>query len=130
MARQLGADAAMADGLFDKLPNFQYAKPREIIDIRTELSGSLSAFRQGVRGLTDGIELAPEDPNFGNEIADAWNQKVVPALSDIEAAIADNRSMSDLMRRTVKDSIGGAAIGGAVTLPATLLWPLDPWVAI
>ena len=126
MARQLGADAAMADGLFDRLPNFQYAKPREIIDIRTELSSSLSAFRQGVRSLTEGIELPPEDPNFGNEIADAWNQKVAPALNEIEATIADNRSMSDLMRRTVKDSIGGAAIGGAVTLPATLAVAAGP----
>jgi hypothetical protein len=126
MARRLGADAALADGLFDRLPNFQYAKPREIIDIRTELSGSLSAFRQGVRSLSDEIELPPEDPHFSDEIADAWNQKVAPALDEIEATIAENRSMSDLMIRTVKDSIGGAAIGGAVTLPATLAVAAGP----
>ncbi|SBS78209.1 hypothetical protein MHPYR_520046 [uncultured Mycobacterium sp.] len=126
MVRQLGADAAMADGLFDKLPNFQYAKPREIIDIRTELSGSLHAFRQGIRSLTDGIELAPEDPNFGAEIADAWNQKVAPAIKEIEATIADNRSMSDLIVRTVKDPIGATSIAGAVTLPATLAVAAGP----
>jgi hypothetical protein len=126
MARRLGADAAMADGLFDRLPNFQYAKTREILDIRTELSGSLSAFRRGVRSLTDDIDLPTEDPHFGDEIEDAWNQKVVPALEEIEATIAENKSMADLMRRTVKDSIGGAAIGGAVTLPATLAVAAGP----
>lgn len=124
--RKLGADAAMADGLFDKLPNFQYAKPREIIDIRTELSDSLHAFRQGIRSLTDGIELAPEDPNFGAEIADAWNQKVAPAIEEIEATIADNRSMSDLIVRTVKDPVGATSIAGAVTLPATLAVAAGP----
>lgn len=124
--RQLGADAAMADGLFDRLPNFQYAKPREIIDIRTELSGSLSAFRQGIRSLTEEIDLAPEDPNFGNEIADAWNLRVSPALDEIEATIAENRSMSDLMTRTLKDPIGATSIAGAVTLPATLAVAAGP----
>lgn len=126
MARQLGADAAMANGLFDKLPNFQFAKPREIIDIRTVLSGSLSAFRQGVRSLTDEIELHPEDPNFSNEIADAWSQKVAPALDEIAATIAENRSMSDLMTRTVKNPIGATAVGGAVPLPATLAVAAGP----
>lgn len=116
----------MADGLFDKLPNFQYAKPREIIDIRTELSGSLLAFRQGIRSLTDEIELAPEHPDFGQAIADAWNQKVAPALNEIEAVIAENRSMSDLLRRVVKDPLGGTSIRGAVTLPATLAVAAGP----
>jgi hypothetical protein len=124
--RPLCADAAMAEGLFDRLPNFEYAKPREIIDIRTELSSSLDSFRQGIRGLTDGIELAPEDPNFGNEIADAWNQKVAPAINEIEATIRENRSMSDLMVRTLKDPIGGGSLAGAVTLPATLAVAAGP----
>lgn len=132
MARRLGSDAAMANGLFDRLPTFEYATTREILDIRTELSGSLSAFRQGVRGLTEGIVLAPEDPDFVHEIVDAWNQKVSPALDELEATIAENRSMRDLMRRTVKDPIGGAALGGAATLPATMAiaaGPISAYVA-
>lgn len=126
MARQLGADAAMADGMFDRLPNFQYATPREIIDIRTELSGSLAAFRQGVRGLTDGLEVVPEDPDFGNHVVDAWNQKVAPAIEEIEETIAENRSMSDLMKRTVKSPLGATSIGGFATLPATLAVAAGP----
>lgn len=126
MARRLGADAAMADGLFDRLPNFQYATTREILDIRTELSGSLSTFRQGVRSLTTDIDIAPEHPDFSREIADAWNDKVAPAIEEIENTVAENKSMRDLMRRVVKDPIGGASIGGAVTLPATLTVAAGP----
>jgi hypothetical protein len=124
--RQLGADAAMADGLFDRLPNFQYATPREILDIRTELSGSLSAFRQGVRELTDDVDVAPEDPDFAHVIADAWNHKVVPALEEIEQQISENKSMTDLLKRTVKDPIGGGSVVGAVTLPSTLAVAAGP----
>lgn len=120
MARRLGADAAMADGLFDRLPNFQYATTREILDIRVELSGSLSAFRQGIRSLTEDIELAPEDPDFSAEVSDAWNTKVVPAIEEIENAIGENFSMRDLLARVVKDPIGGASIGVGASLPATL----------
>ena len=125
-ARRLGAAAAMADGLFDRLPNFQNATPREIIDIRTELSGSLSAFRVGIRSMTDEIDLPPEDPNFGNEIADAWNQKVAPALDEIESTIAENRSMSDLLRRVVKDPLAGASTAGGLVLPLTLSVAVGP----
>lgn len=124
--RQLGADASMAEGLFDKLPLFQYAKPREIIDIRTELSSSLGAFRLGVRSLTEDIDIAPEDPHFANEIADAWNQRVAPAIAEIEETIAENGSMTDLMQRTVRDPIGAAAVTGGVTLPAALAVAAGP----
>jgi hypothetical protein len=111
MARRLGADAAMADGLFDRLPNFENATTSEILDIRDELAGSLSAFRQGVRGLTEDIDLAPEDPQFGAEIEDVWNLKVSPALDEIDETIRANTSMLDLMRRAVTDPTGLTTMG-------------------
>jgi hypothetical protein len=126
MARRLGADAAMAGGLFDRLPNFQYATTREILDIRTELSDSLLAFRQGVRSLTEDIGLAPEDPDFSNEIFDAWNTKVAPAIEEIEQVIAENFSMRDLLTRAFKDPIGGATVGAGAALPATLAVAAGP----
>jgi len=45
VAKQLGQHASMADGLFDHLPVFPYASTSEILDIRTELSPELGAFR-------------------------------------------------------------------------------------
>lgn len=133
MARRLGADAAMADGLFDRLPNFQYATTREILDIRTELSGSLAAFRQGVRNLTTDIDLPPEHPDFANEIADAWNNDVEPAIQEIESAVRENLSLRDLVTRMVRDPIGGASITGGVTLAPTLavaVGPVAKYVAV
>lgn len=124
MARRLGADAAMADGLFDRLPNFQYATTAEILDIRDELAGSLSSFRQGVRELTKDIDLAPEDPQFGAEIEDAWNLRVAPALDEIEETIKENTSLRDIAKRAVKDT--GALTAMGLTPAATLAVATGP----
>jgi hypothetical protein len=126
IARRLGQKAAMADGLFDRLPSFEYATTSEILDIRTELSPSLGAFRTGVGSLTEQIEVAPEDPQFGNEVEYAWNETVAPAIDEIEATIRENKSMADLTRRFAKDSVGGGAIGAAVTLPFSLTVAAGP----
>ena len=74
IAKRLGQNAAMADGLFDRLPSFEHATTSEILDIRTDLSPSLRAFRNGVSSLTEHIEVAPEDPQFGNEVVYDVNQ--------------------------------------------------------
>ncbi|SEH54304.1 hypothetical protein SAMN04489835_1221 [Mycolicibacterium rutilum] len=87
VAKRLGQHALMADGLFDRLPLFPYASTSEILDIRTELSPALGAFRAGVSRLTENIDVAAEDPNFGEEIEQAWNTDVAPALDEIEATI-------------------------------------------
>jgi hypothetical protein len=126
IARRLGQNAAMADGLFDKLPSFEYATTSEILDIRTELSPSLGAFRNGVGSLTEQIEVAPEDPQFGNEVEYAWYETVAPAIDEIEATIRENKSMADLMKRFAKDSVGGGTIGAAVTLPFSLTIAAGP----
>jgi hypothetical protein len=126
IARRLGKNAAMADGLFDKLPSFELATTSEILDIRTELSPSLGAFRKGVSSLTEHLEVAPEDPQFGNEVEYAWNETVAPAINQIEDAIQQNKSMSDLTKRIAKDSIGAGAIGAAATAPFALAVAAGP----
>jgi hypothetical protein len=110
----------MADGLFDHLPSFQYATTSEILDVRSELSKYLGAFRQGVGGLAKKIEVTPEDPEFGAAVEDAWNSDVAPALDEIDETIRQNQSMADLTKRIVKDPIGGAALLASPTMPVTL----------
>jgi hypothetical protein len=126
MARRLGKDAAMADGLFDRLPSFQYATTSEILDIRSELSGLLRAFRKGVSSLTTDIDVPPEDADFGREIEYAWNNTVADALDEIEATIRENSGMKDLMKRVVKDSVAGGAIGVAATGACSLAVAAGP----
>jgi hypothetical protein len=120
VAKRLGQHASMADGLFDHLPLFPYASTYEILDIRTELSPALGAFRAGVSGLTKNIDVAAEDPKFGEEIEDAWNTEVAPALDEIEATIKDNSSMSDLLKKMITDPTGAATAGAGVILPGSL----------
>ncbi|USC16194.1 hypothetical protein [Rhodococcus sp. 11-3] len=115
-ARRRGRDAALANGLFDRLPNFEHATMSEILDIRQELHAPLHRFRQGVREITKDIDTAPEDPQFAHEIEDAWTIKVAPALDEIENAINENTSLSDLVRRTVLDPGGQVAAGGLAAL--------------
>ena len=120
VAKRLGQHASMADGLFDHLPLFPYASTSEILDIRTELSPALGAFRAGVSGLTKNIDVAAEDPKFGEEIEDAWNTEVAPALDEIEATIKDNSSMSDLLKKMITDPTGAATAGAGAILPGSL----------
>jgi hypothetical protein len=125
-ARRLGKNAAMADGLFDCLPSFQNATTSEILDIRTELSPSLGAFRQGVGSLTENLEFSPAAPQFGDEVEYAWNETVAPAIDEIEEIVRQNRSMTDLMKRFAKDSLGGGAVGLAATAPFALAVAAGP----
>lgn len=115
-ARRHGRDAALASGLFDQLPNFEYANMSEILDIRSELRDPLQRFRQGVREISKDIETVPESPEFAHEVSDAWTNCVAPALTEIENAIAENTSLRDLVRRGVNDPAGLAGIGGATGL--------------
>ena len=96
-ARRLGKNAAMADGLFDFLPTFPNASTSEILDIRTELSSSLGAFRGGIGSLTESLDVAPDDPDFGPAVESTWNETVAPAIDEIEALVRQNRSMMDLL---------------------------------
>jgi hypothetical protein len=125
-ARRLGKNAAMADGLFDCLPSFQNATTSEILDIRTELSPSLGAFRHGVGSLAENLEVMPEDPNFGDEVEYAWNLKVAPAIDEIEETIRQNRSMTDLMKRFAKDSLGAGALSLGATAPFSIAVAAGP----
>lgn len=120
VARRLGADASMAAGLFDHLPLFPNATTSEILDIRTELSPALGAFRTGVSKLTEDIEVAPEDPQFGEEIEYAWNSEVAPALDEIDATFKENTSMSDLLKKMITDPVGATTAGAGVVLPFSL----------
>jgi hypothetical protein len=126
MARRLGKNAAMADGLFDRLPSFELATTSEILDIRTELAPSLGAFRQGVGSLAENIDVGPEDPQFGNEVEYAWNETVVPAINEIEETIQQNKSMKDLVKRIAKDPIGSGAITLAAAAPFSLAVAAGP----
>jgi hypothetical protein len=131
LARRLGSDAAMAAGLFDRLPNFPYATTSEILDIRRALARPLTQFRTGVRGLTEAIQVPPESPDFANAIEDAWNLTVAPALDEIEEAIRNNSSLGDLMSRSVKDALtSGTALGSALSLAGSMYVGAGPTVTI
>jgi len=87
----------------------------------------LGAFRAGVSGLTKNIDVAAEDPKFGEEIEDAWNTEVAPALDEIEATIKDNSSMSDLLKKMITDPTGAATAGaGALGRNGTTLAMMVP----
>jgi hypothetical protein len=129
-ARRLGGDAAMAEGLFDRLPNFPHATTKEILDVRSLLASPLTRFRVGVRELSKEVELNPEDPQYGMAVEDAWNLKVSPALLEIEDAMLTNTSLKNLAARSIRDPAGLATLGGAAALPATLAVAAGPATAL
>lgn len=128
MARRLGRDAAMAQGLFDRLPNFPLASTDEILDIREKLQRPLSKFRSGVRELTTSLEVGPESDAFGGEIEDAWNLKVAPALDEIEEAVNADSTLRDLARRYIDEPTGLGSAVSAATLASSLAVAAGPVV--
>lgn len=139
-ARRRGRDASLAAGLFDRLPNFDHANMSEILDIRQELRDPLHRFRQGVRQLTKDIDIAPEDPQFGHEIDEAWATTVAPALAEIEATIEENSSLREKVRRMTSDPAAltglvgiaglGIAAGPASALPSAVALMLSSTAAV
>lgn len=107
-----------------RLPLFERATVREIIDIRNELERPLKRFRSAMIKFSSGVKSASWDEDFVSDADQVFRREVEPAVLDIEEEIRANSFVAELTRKAVDAQAvltGGSASALAVTtlgLPA------------
>jgi hypothetical protein len=98
------AQAMTASALMGRLPTFPTASVDEVLDIRTELTPSLTQFRAAMVTISKAFTSTAWEADFEDEVHDAWVESVLPAVEVIDASVRDSRSLSALA-----NSVTGAA---------------------
>ena len=136
------AQAMAASTFVKQLPTFPNASVDEVIDIREDLSTSLTSFRSEMVTISREFTSEAWDSDFDDSLQDAWVEKVNPALQAIEESVRENKSLLELATGVVGNinasypglmiAGGGAlghvgsvgAIGGALAAASPLLLAL------
>jgi len=98
----------LAADILRKLPLFDGASMREILDIRRELEKYTVRFRSGINKYAGTIRNASWDEEFIAETEEIFHRDIEPAVLDIEDAVKSNPSMFELTTRKV---VGLSALG-------------------
>ena len=93
----------LAANLLARLPLFEEASMKEIIDIRRELDSYLIRFRAAVMRYSDEIRNASWDKEFSAELEATFHREIEPAVLDIEDAVKSNRSLFEIAARKLVD---------------------------
>jgi hypothetical protein len=84
------------------LPNFVNLRMDEVIDLRSKLSSPLVRFRSEIARMSEEFEARPLDPDFAQEVEDAWRARVEPALLEIRETLAEH----GLLREVASIALG------------------------
>ena len=87
------AQVLAGSGLMAYLPTFPDATVDEVLDIRAALASSLTRFRGIMVSASRALASKPSDLTSHDELRDIWTERVQPAITDIETAVRDNRSL-------------------------------------
>jgi hypothetical protein len=109
-----GRHSGLASDLLRRLPLFEKATVKEILDIRRELEGPLIRFRGAVIKMSKAIRSAAWDEDFPGDADMAFREAVEPAILDIEEAVQENGSLRSLVLKGFRP--GGWATGLGVMI--------------
>lgn len=107
-AKHLG----LAANLLERLPSFDNATSKELIDIRRELETPLIKFRAAMIEFSGEIGSASWDADFPIEADKVFRQKVEPAISEIEEAVQNNSYLKALVWCAVEKPVEIATTSG------------------
>lgn len=96
-----GKHCGLASRLLERLPLFDEASVKEVLDIRRELEGSLVRFRSAMIRFSEKIKNAAWDEDFSFEAEQVFQRDVEPAILDIEEAVRSNKYLATLTRKLV-----------------------------
>lgn len=99
-----GKQVSTAARFMQQLPAFPAATVAEILDIRDELRSPLVRFRSAIIEMERLIDAAAYEPDFAAEVEDLFNERVAPALAEINELIRDNASLRQLVGEAIADS--------------------------
>jgi len=89
----------LVTNLFQRLPIFELADVKELIDIRAELNQYLSRFRSGIMKYSNDISSETWDEDFKKASEEIFYKDIEPTLIDIEDAIKSNKYLIKLTDR-------------------------------
>jgi hypothetical protein len=113
-----GREIGLAARLLERLPVFDLATIREILDIRRELAEPLVRFRSGLMGFAAKIEHEQWDDDFAFDVDQVFRRDVAPAVLDIEDAVKSNRLLTTLARKIVDKPLilpGGSGLAAILS---------------
>lgn len=90
------AQAMTAAGLMGRLPTFPNATVDEVLDIRKDLSPSLTNFRSAMVTISKTFASSAWEADFEDEVHSAWVETVLPAVEAIDGSVRDNNSLLSL----------------------------------
>jgi hypothetical protein len=111
-------ESALAADVLARLPLFEQATVREILDIREELERPLTRFRSAMIKFSSGVKSAAWDSDFVSDADEVFRREVAPTVLDIEEEIRSNNFIAELARQAVDVPVvvsGGSALALAVT---------------
>jgi hypothetical protein len=94
-----GKHSGLAGKLFERLPLFEEASLKEILDIRTELEKYLVRYRQALIRFSENIRAASWDKDFPLEAENVFIRDVAPTIIDIEDAAKTNKYLISLLKK-------------------------------
>lgn len=110
-------EVALAADLLARLPLFERATVKEILDIRRELQKPLRNFRSAMIKFSNRIESASWDKNFAQDADQVFRSEVAPAVMALED---QEKSSSFLNKLTAKVAEKSIQVGGAVSASAAI----------
>src|SRR5215831_2654517 len=118
--RTRGKALALASYSFSRLPAFESATVREIVDIRRELRPSLSKFRAATLDFASEISETVPGLEFDAQLSNVWMTRIGPALEDIHENIQQSFYIRELINESVRSSITpvSAAATSAIAMAA------------
>lgn len=111
-------ESALAADVLARLPLFEQATVREILDIREELEPPLTRFRSAMIKFSSAVKSASWDSDFVSDADQVFRREVAPTVLDIEEEIRSNSFIAELARQAVDVPVvlsGGSALALAVT---------------
>jgi hypothetical protein len=111
-------ESGLASDMLGRLPLFERATVREILDIRDELERPLRRFRSAIIEFSSGVQSAAWDQDFVSDADQIFRREVEPAILDLEEEIRANSLIGELARKALDVQVvvsGGSALALAVT---------------
>ena len=92
-------NGGLAAHTLQRLPLFEKATVAEVLDVRADLDGPLVRFRAAITDFADEVAGAVWDADFPVEAARVYDQRVAPAVADVEDAVASVGYLRELVSR-------------------------------
>jgi|KBSSwiStaDraftv2_1062776.scaffolds.fasta_scaffold55067_3 hypothetical protein len=110
-------EVALAADLLARLPLFERATVKEILDVRRELEKPLQTFRSVMVKFSSKIESASWDKDFARDADQVFRSEVAPAILALEDEEKSNTFLNKLTAKVADKSI---QVGGAVSASSAI----------